>query len=490
MMAGYGDDVSALNEAAGTRFVNWNAFYVLPRDFLVRAGQPDAGLFSRAVDAFQADQPVTARYYFSPEGFFKNGYLKTRYGKDLAGYNREHGTAHASWSSVILDAEAPAGSGRTELERADWELFVRSILNLLWIRAAPEAAPLYRDYLRAKYGTLENLNRRSAARYESFDHVDFPEIPPETGIARTDWEAFLQGWEDPANGRLHLLPAEQIRIDSMETRFRRHLQQEFDSLDSLNARLGTAFSDWNQIRPPQAETHYRAFRDQRTALRVEFALRNYYSVLDYLVLHGRGLVNTAIYCLLAILSALIVNPLAAYALSRFRPPSTYRVLLFLMLTMSFPPMVTQIPVFLMLREFNLLNTFWALILPGLANGYSIFLLKGFFDSLPRELYESADMDGAGELRMFWHITMSLSTPILAVIALQAFTHAYANFMMALLICQEEKMWTLMPWLYQLQQRSGPGIIYASLVIAAAPTFLVFAICQKIILRGIVVPVEK
>jgi len=209
-----------------------------------------------------------------------------------------------------------------------------------------------------------------------------------------------------------------------------------------------------------------------------------------MLLHGRGIRNTAIYCALAICCALIVNPLAAYALSRYRPPNTYKVLLFLMLTMAFPPMVTQIPVFLMLREFHLLNTFYALILPGLANGYSIFLLKGFFDSLPKELYESADLDGAGEFRIFWQLTMALSTPILAVIALNAFTHAYSNFMMALLICQDEKMWTLMPWLYQLGQRSGEGVVFASLIVAAVPTFLVFAFCQNVIMRGIVVPVEK
>ncbi|MDD5171235.1 MAG: carbohydrate ABC transporter permease, partial [Syntrophales bacterium] len=167
-----------------------------------------------------------------------------------------------------------------------------------------------------------------------------------------------------------------------------------------------------------------------------------------------------------------------------------KILLFLMLTMAFPPMVTQIPNFLLLRELNLLNSFWALILPGLANGYSIFLLKGFFDSLPKELYEAAEIDGASEPRIFWQITMTLSKPILAVIALGAFTAAYSNFMFAILICQDNSMWTLMPWLYQLQQNSGQGVLFASLLVAAIPTFLVFALCQNVIMRGIVVPVEK
>ena len=161
-----------------------------------------------------------------------------------------------------------------------------------------------------------------------------------------------------------------------------------------------------------------------------------------------------------------------------------------MLTMAFPPMVTQIPNFLMLRELGLLNTFAALILPTLANGYSIFLLKGFFDSLPKELYESAGLDGANEWVMFWQITMNLSKPILAVIALQAFNFAYANFMFALLTCQDDRMWTLMVWLYQLQSDSTQGVVFASLMIAAVPTFIVFVFAQNIIMRGIVVPVEK
>jgi multiple sugar transport system permease protein len=153
-------------------------------------------------------------------------------------------------------------------------------------------------------------------------------------------------------------------------------------------------------------------------------------------------------------------------------------------------MVTAIPSFIMLRQFNLLNTFAALILPGMANGYSIFLLKGFFDSLPQELYESAQLDGANEWVLFWQITMGLSKPILAVVALNAFTAAYSNFMFAFVVCQDRRMWTMMVWLYELQQQSGQAVMYASLVIAAIPTFLIFLFCQNIIMRGIVVPSEK
>jgi multiple sugar transport system permease protein len=86
--------------------------------------------------------------------------------------------------------------------------------------------------------------------------------------------------------------------------------------------------------------------------------------------------------------------------------------------------------------------------------------------------------------------MSLSKPILAVIALTAFTQAYSAFMMALIIIPDSKMWTLMVWIYQLQSQSHLAVVYASLVIAAVPTFVVFTLCQNLIIRGIVVPVEK
>ena len=244
----------------------------------------------------------------------------------------------------------------------------------------------------------------------------------------------------------------------------------------------------------------------------------------------------------------MVNPLAAYALSRFKLPGTYQILLFCMSTMAFPGEVSMIPAFILMKRFplwplvggvlamalvyallarlaprlrmrwlalvalaagllvggaalplalgpeasrvSLLNTFAALILPGAANGYFIFLLKGFFDSMPKELYEAAELDGAGEWTKFWTLTITLSKPILAVIALGAFTGAYSAFMMALIIIPDPEMWTIMVWIFQLQSQSHGAVVYASIVLAALPTFLVFAFCQNLIIRGIVVPTEK
>lgn len=496
MQREYGDDITRFNQAMGTMFVGWNAFFVLPKNGLERRVRAGDRAFDRTVAEFARTQPLDRRLYFSVEGFYRSAFLKNQYTRDLAVYNRAHGTAYTTWKDIHLARRLPDVAGSTQVERDDWERFVREILGLAWIHADESAAPVYREFLKAKYSDLASINARYSAKYASFENVPFPSRPPAGGVALSDWESFLQGWRDPGTGTMYLLPAESLFLDTVEFRFRDWLQKKYGSLEKLNSAARAScsadghYSTWLDILPPQREFHYEAFKSRIPELRREFLTRNFRTVGDYLFRHGRALVNTALYCGLSVLCALIFNPLAAYALSRFRPRSTYKLLLFLMLTMAFPPMVTQIPVFLMLRQFHLLNTFAALVLPGLANGYTIFLLKGFFDSLPRELYECAQLDGAGEFRLFWQITMRLSTPILAVTALGAFTASYTNFMMALLLCQDERMWTIMPWLYQLQASSGRGIVFASLILASVPTLLVFVMCQKVIMRGIVVPVEK
>ncbi len=254
------------------------------------------------------------------------------------------------------------------------------------------------------------------------------------------------------------------------------------SLASYNRDTGNRLYSFKDVRVPSS------FNPK--GLRLHFLVTNYKVVIDEILLHGRALLNTLIYCSMSVGAVLTINPFAAYALSRYKPRCQYKVMLFFMLTMAFPGMVLGIPTFLLMRSFGLLNTYWALILPGLASGFSIFLLKGFFDSLPKELYEAAQIDGASELTMFWHITLAMSKPILAVLALSAFVGAYSNFMLAFILCQSPKMWTMMVYLYQLQQRSTPGVSYAALVIASIPTMLVFVFCQRLIIRGIVVPVDR
>ncbi len=227
-----------------------------------------------------------------------------------------------------------------------------------------------------------------------------------------------------------------------------------------------------------------------TSIKAEFASRNLTYVLSYILLNGRVLVNTFIFCALAVLLQLTVNPLAAYALSRYPIKASMKILLFLLATMAFPAEVAMIPSFLLLKNLGLLNTFAALVLPTAASGYMIFLLKGFFDSLPKELYEAAEIDGAKETTLMRKVAIPLSGPVLGYMALLAFMGAYGAFMYAFLVAQNRSIWTLMVWIFQLQGSAPKSVMMAALTVAAIPTLVVFLLAQKFILRGIVLPGEK
>jgi len=499
----FDNNLEEMNQAMQLELVSWNVLRVSSAAYLSPRVMPntDTELYNtyyafkeKFFDGSQEEKSLINRYFINPEGYYKTIYLRSQYTQKIENYNAKHKTKYASWDDVKLTRNYPADKKEyTDLQRTDWEDFVRTLLNRLWIKAKPEALPVYRSYLQAKYeNKIADLNKLYDSKYKSFNEIklltqlkEFPFF----GARLSDWNAFIQGWND-GKGKIYKIPVKDLEITGAIYDFRDNLKNKYKTIAAANKLLKTNYTDWSDIKSQQQASHYLWIKKNAAMLKWEFVSRNFISVFDYIVLHGYAIWNTFIYCGCAVLCALLVNPLAAYALSRFNPPSTYKILLFLMVTMAFPPMVTQIPVFLLLRELSLLNTYGALVLPALANGYSIFLLKGFFDSLPQELYESAQIDGASEARIFLQITMSLSKPILAVIGLQTFVRAYSNFMMALLVCQDENMWTVMPWLYQLQSNSCQGVIFASLIIAAIPTFLVFTFCQNIIMRGIVVPVEK
>ncbi len=427
--------------------------------------------------SFKSAQPVRDLIVASLDGKFVIDYLQLKYGKKIEDYNRLHDTQYPGYDDINLSPTVPAG-GR---ERADWLEFVYSELNLQFIAVDAQESPKYAAFLDQKYnGDIGALNAAYGARYRDFASIQFPEDTLTIGPRLADWALFIRE-----------ASPQSIRLDGPDFRWRGFLRDKYaNDLKSLNQAHQAGYASFSTVAIPAKQMDYYDTLSRAGSLRWEFATRNYRHVVEYLLLHGRGLWNTFVFCALSILGVLIVNPLAAYAMSRYALPSTYKVLLYLLATMAFPPMVTAIPNFLLLKELHLLNTFWALVLPGLVNGYSIFLLKGFFDSIPRDLYEAGQIDGAGEWTMFWGLTMYLSKPILAVISLAAFNSAYGAFMFAFIVCQDEKMWTLMVWLYQLQQYSHQAVTFAALLVASLPTFLVFLMAQRLILRGIVVPIEK
>lgn len=407
------------------------------------------------------------------QSFLKEGL----YNAKLDELNKAWGTKYTDFGQIHLAGSAPSHPAQA----ADWEQFVRQSLPFRYMKIASEAAATYRQFLQERYkGDLALLNKMHSAAHTSFAAVGLPAKMPSEGAPLVDWMDFIA----------KRVPIQYVTATNTENLYRARLEKAFGSIEAANAAYGTKYASFIDVTPPVYIDDWYQVKVREAAIRKNFLTRNYTTVIGYIVLHGRAVLNTIIFVTAVILIHLIVNPMCAYALSRYNLPYAYKVLLFLLATMAFPAEVAMIPSFLLLKQFHLLNTYWALILPGMANGYAIFLLKGFFDSLPKELYEAGIIDGASEGTMFRKITIPMSKPIFAVIALQSFTGAYGAFMYAMLVCQDPKMWTIMVWLYQLQAIAPQYVTMAALSVAAIPTLLVFIFAQNVIMRGIIIPSFK
>lgn len=477
----YAGNIEALNGILGTKYQSFDEITIPPH-------VPTTGQSRADWTDFVLEKAPIKSLSVRTLGQQYREWLTEKYGS-LENLNKTYGNGFSAFDQVTLPHDAP---GEENLEKSkDWNQFVTS-LDSKDIGLIRQSSSDYRKHLEKIYTGTDKCNFEMMSndykrniKNENYvpSFTEYPNGPQDTDKARKD---YLQIVRDAKFAKMHRLP----HPEQFQKKWEEFLAAKYDTIDSLNRAWKLAEADWNTIALPSKEYEWNLMLQHRSMLIKEYLKRNYLMVVDTLFTNGNAAINTLIYCFLAVFAALLVNPLCAYGLSRYKPASSYKILLFLMLPMAFPGMVLGIPQFLLIKDFGLLNTFAALILPGMANGYSIFLLKGFFDSLPKELFESAAIDGASEWVVFWHIAMGLSTPILSVIALGAFTGAYGNFMLAFLLCQESSMWTMMVYLYQLQQTSSQAVGFAALIVAAVPTLIVFIFCQNIIIKGIVVPTEK
>jgi len=399
-------------------------------------------------------------------------------------FNKAFGTSYRHLRETPFPV-ADIAKERTSKLTSCWADFTLSQYprRLIEIRVTPSLEKSFRSFVNERcLGSIARLNSLVEGHFGSWSEVKLaPRVPADQEAEANLWMEFV--------GRL---PMHSLVFHSAESDYQSFLLQKYGSISAVNRIYGWNLADISQAEMPLDSAYLVTFVTNESPLYVSSLTRNYRFVFDYLFNRESAVGNTAILILLSLLAVLTVNPLAAYALSRFQLRQTATIILYLLATMSFPLVVSMIPGFLLMRDLHLLNTYAALILPGLANGFSIFLLKGFFDSLPAELYEAATLDGAREWQIFMRITRPLSTPILAVISLNCFMATYASWEWALIVCQKSSMWTMSVWLYKftVDWASQPWLVMASFVIASIPVFLVFLLCQNVILRGIILPQMK
>ena len=332
---------------------------------------------------------------------------------------------------------------------------------------------------------LEEISRITGRTIQTWEEFAFPDSMPENDTLARYWCEFTTSGTVRVSDMNVISPLLSFR------EFLRSRYAEDGGIDALNRKWKTKFTSFSDILLPIDLSVYVPVRFHPWKLRWSFMTESYKRVAEYIFGKGRAAQNTLILVILSLISALTINPIAAYSLSRFPMKHSTKILIFFLATMAFPPEVAMIPNFLLLRDLGFLNTFAALIFPRMANGFSIFLLKGFFDSLPRELYEAAEIDGASEVQVFRLVAMPLVKPLLAFIGLNTFVLAYSSFMWAFVICPNQKMWTLMVWVYDFQTKNaGNNYVMAATVLVCIPPLIVFLFVNRIIMRGIVIPSLK
>ena len=475
-------NIDALNSAYGetNTFFGEVAPPYISEEYVARVWNPEDSIKAREWNEFRETLVPEETQVISGEEIY-HAFLKERKYSSVNKLNDAYGTSYEGFWKIRLPETLP----EHPVVAGDWEEFVRSKWPLRFLKLT-EGETEYRGFLRDEYVTIDRYNEEYVASESSFVEVRFASTYPwvyagEDKHAPYDWARFVR----------FAAPVDGFQLETVEGLYAKFLKDKYGSIEELNKAYETDYERFADVTPPYLESTAYEVRKNRWRLCWEYATRSYRIVTRHMLLNGRAFLNTFILVVGIMLAQLTVNPLAAFSLSKLNLPFTRGALLFLIGTMAFPVAVGMIPNFLLLRQLRLLNTYWAIILPAAANGYTIFIMKNFFDGLPRELFEYCTIEGAGPLRQFWHVAVPLNKPIFAVIALHAFGLAYGSFMWAFVVCQKESMWTVMVWLQQFQVRWGTGpIMMAGLVLVGIPTLLVFIFCQRIIIRGIPLPTFK
>lgn len=202
----------------------------------------------------------------------------------------------------------------------------------------------------------------------------------------------------------------------------------------------------------------------------------------------RSFLNTLVIASATTLVALIVGVLGGYGFSRFRFPGRNMLLWSVLFTKLFPRVVVIVPFFVTLRNLQAINTYQGLVLVYLMVCFpvAIWLLKGFFDKIPREVEEAAIVDGCSLPQLLWYVILPMSRPALVAVAMYSFILAWNEFLFALVFTNGLERRPLAVALAFFIDENGIrwGELMAASVVMSLPAILVFTLAQKLLVRGL------
>jgi multiple sugar transport system permease protein len=200
----------------------------------------------------------------------------------------------------------------------------------------------------------------------------------------------------------------------------------------------------------------------------------------------RWLTNTLLIAGVITIFHLLFDSMAGYAFAKRRFPGRSVLFWLVLSTLTVPAQVTLIPVFFLLKNLNLLDTYPGVILPGFADVFGVFLMKQYIQTLPGELESAGRVDGASEWQIYRHIILPLCTPALAVLAIFTFQRYWNGFILPLVVLRDSFKYPIQVGLATLQGEFNTdyGMLMTGAAVAAIPMMLVFFAFQRHFVEGI------
>jgi multiple sugar transport system permease protein len=201
---------------------------------------------------------------------------------------------------------------------------------------------------------------------------------------------------------------------------------------------------------------------------------------------GRYLFNSALIAFVVTGVSLVINSMAGYAFAKLRFRGRDRVFRMLSLGLVLPVQVAMLPLFLLMKNLHLINTYWGVIIPGMASIFGIFLIRQYALSIPDDMLDAARIDGASELRIYWSVVVPGILPILATLAIWTFLATWNDFMWPLIVLSDEAHYTLPVALANLsgEHVQDTELMMAGSVLTVIPVLAVFLFLQRYYIQGV------
>lgn len=200
---------------------------------------------------------------------------------------------------------------------------------------------------------------------------------------------------------------------------------------------------------------------------------------------GAWFSNSVTVTVLTTIISVVVSVMAGYGFAKLRFPAKTPLFLLLLSTMMIPTQAILVPQFRLVNALGLVGTFWAVIIPGAAATFGIFLARQFMIAIPTELIEAAKIDGAGPVRIFVSIVLPLSKPLLAVLTLLSLMYQWNDFLWPLIVLRDPSLYTLPIGLQFLQgqYQTDYGALMAMTLITVGPLVVLFLVFQRWFVQG-------